>query len=196
MLTALQTGITWRFKLLSLSLPYRRPHPYAPPTFLFINLPIWHWLLSSTSSLPPSLSPCPQEHLVFKLRLHLTSTKYLWVICNYIVWLSDPHLISLLTNIVYDVIRQSPLKSKWYHVFHTLSKTIWVLCYTVQFTELVQRKKGHFAWSVSCSFFIFTFVLLRTQSSFSLRVYVNQSAFNQLINKREGIHGAHQTSRT
>ena len=40
------------------------------PSFLLINRPIWHWCQMSASSLPPSL----QEHLVFKLRLHLTST--------------------------------------------------------------------------------------------------------------------------
>ena len=148
MLTAPHTGIAWRFKLLSLSLPYPRPRPHAPPTFLLINLPVWHWLLSSTSSLPSSLPPpFPTRAL--------------------------------------GVLNQ---------VTPNLHKTYLGHMSYVEFTKLVHRKKLYFAQSVSCSSFVFTFVLLKTQSSFSLRVFISQSAVSQLINKREGIHGARQTS--
>ena len=79
MLTAPHTGLACRFKLLSLSLPYPNHHPHAPPIlppYQPANLalaPVIHIL-----SPPPP--PSPQEHLVFKLRLHLTSTKNIWVI--------------------------------------------------------------------------------------------------------------------
>ena len=86
MLTAPHTGLACRFKLLSLSLPYPNHHPHAPPIlppYQPANLalaPVISILSPSPPLSLPSLPPCPQEHLVFKLRLHLTSTKNIWVI--------------------------------------------------------------------------------------------------------------------
>ena len=74
MLTAPHTGIAWHFKLLSLSLSaLAYPCPHAPP-LLPPYQPTNLTLFPVVRILSPSLPPSPQEHLVFKLRLHLTST--------------------------------------------------------------------------------------------------------------------------
>ena len=63
-------GIAWRFKLLSLSSCLPPPPCTTPPSSLSTGQ-------SGTGAgclHPFSLPPSPQEHLVFKLRLHLIST--------------------------------------------------------------------------------------------------------------------------